>query len=192
MDAVPTSHSVALLPSLVFVTGSKAKWAEAERILAAPLDRVDLDLPEVQHTDVEEVVGAKAAAAWQALGRRPVLVEDTGLALHAWGGLPGALVKWFMKTVGADGLCRMLADFPDRSATATTIVAVHDGKLRVFCGAVRGQIAQEPRGSHGFGWDSVFIPDGSTYTFAEMGPEEKDRFSMRRLALEAMAVGLSG
>lgn len=183
----PSRAGSGTLPPLVFVTGSEHKRAEAERILGGSVERADLDLPEVQHVDVDQVVGAKALAAWEAMGRRPVMVEDTGLSFDAWSGLPGALVKWFVQTVGVDGLCRMLAGFPDRSATATTVVAVHDGTPRVFRGSVRGRIAEAPRGSGGFGWDSIFIPEGSARTFAEMEPSEKDRYSMRRLALDAMA-----
>ena len=57
----------------------------------------------------------------------------------------------------------------------------------MFSGEVRGQIARAPRGDRGFGWDTIFIPDGETRTFAEMTPEEKDRLSMRRKAFRDFA-----
>jgi non-canonical purine NTP pyrophosphatase (RdgB/HAM1 family) len=178
------------LDSLTFVTGSAAKHAEAERILGAPLRRVALDLPETQEIRVAAVVEAKALAAWEALGRTPVLVEDTGLAFDAWDGLPGALVKWFVGSVGVDGICRMLDGFASRAATATTVVAVYDGTLRTFEGSVRGHVAPRPAGSGGFGWDSIFIPDGAERTYAEMDAAEKDRHSMRPLAFAAAAAAL--
>jgi non-canonical purine NTP pyrophosphatase (RdgB/HAM1 family) len=174
------------LHGLTFVTASDDKIREAEAMLGVPLSRASLDLPEVQGTDVMVVAGEKARLAWEALERRPAMVDDTGLAFHAWSGLPGALVKWFVKSVGVEGLCRMLRDFPDRSASATTVVAVCDGEVHTFLGTVRGKIAEQPRGEYGFGWDSIFIPDGSDRTFAEMLPAEKTRYSMRALALGSM------
>lgn len=176
---------------LTFVTGSDAKLREAERILGIHVQRVALDLSEVQEMDVEAVVQAKARAAWQALGGRPVLVEDTGLALDTWNGLPGALIKWFVQSVRPVGICRMADGFADRSATATTIVGFCDGgEVRTFAGSVRGRIAAEPLGSGGFGWDSIFIPESSDRTFAQMDAAEKDRYSMRRIAFEAAAAAL--
>ena len=116
------------------------------------------------------------------------MIEDTGLYIEAWNGLPGALVKWFLSSVGTSGICRMMEGFPDRRARARTIVATYDGRVRplIFVGEVEGQIAFAPTGEAGFGWDKVFIPVGETKTFGEMTPEEKDRYSMRRQALEKM------
>ena len=59
-------------------------------------------------------------------------------------------------------------------------------RVDLFVGETRGVVVPEPRGGHGFGWDPVFQPDGSERTFAEMGPEEKMRFGMRRKALDAL------
>jgi XTP/dITP diphosphohydrolase len=82
----------------------------------------------------------------------------------------------------------MLDAFPDRTATAVCVVACFDGRdLGVGRGEVRGTIAGAPRGSGGFGWDRLFVPEGDTRTFAEMPPAEKDRVSHRRRAWEALA-----
>ena len=170
-----------------FVTSSKAKLVEAERILGRRLIQQDLDLPEIQALDLETVIAAKAQLASDALGGVPIIVEDTGLFIECWKGLPGALIRWFEETVGVAGICSMLEGFADRSARAQTIVAAYDGSLEMFSGEVRGQIARAPRGDRGFGWDTIFIPDGETRTFAEMTPEEKDRLSMRRKAFRDFA-----
>jgi len=175
------------LRDLTFVTRSDAKVLETERILGCTIRRVNFDLPEIQAVELEQVVRRKAEDAYRALGQRPVLVEESGLFLDAWNGLPGALVRWFEETVGAEGICRMLDSFSERGATARTGVAVHDGSCRVFVGEARGMIAARPRGTNGFGWDTIFVPAGATRTFAEMESEEKDRLSMRRMALEALA-----
>ena len=140
---------------------------------------------EPQAVDLDVVVRAKAQEAYD-LVAAPVRVEDTGLFFHAWNGLPGALIKWFVQYVGVDGICAMLRASPDRSATAQTLVGYHDGDVKVFSGAVRGRIADSPRGDGGFGFDSIFIPEGSDKTFAEMRADEKDQYSMRKRALQAL------
>jgi non-canonical purine NTP pyrophosphatase (RdgB/HAM1 family) len=172
--------------SLTFVTSSAGKLAEVQRLLGCPLAQASLPLEEIQAVDLEPVVSHKARQAYTHLGR-PVLVEDTGLAFAAWNGLPGALVKWFLLTLGPDGICRLLRQETNRAAAATTIFGYYDGALyRAFCGTVSGLIPAAPRGAGGFGWDAIFRPLGSERTFAELAPEEKDRFSMRRLALEQL------
>lgn len=175
------------MQEFLFVTHSRFKLAEAERILQQKLVYYPLDLPELQAVDVEEVVVHKVHYAYNAL-QRPVMVEDTGLYLEAWNGLPGALVKWFVQRVGDRGLCEMMNQFSDRSAYAKTVIATYDGEeLDTFVGMVAGTIAPAPVGEHGHGWDTLFIPEQSTRTFAEMAGPEKDRYSMRRIAFEAMA-----
>ncbi len=170
----------------VFVTGRPEKAEEARR-LGFRLERLSLELPELQAVDPGEVVEDKARTAYARLSR-PVVVEDSGLEIHAWERFPGALVKWMERTAGVERIARMLDPFPDRSATATCVVAYFDG-AELFCarGAVTGSIAPRPRGTGGFGWDSLFVPEGAILTFAEMPPAEKDRVSHRRRAWEALA-----
>ncbi|MFT4037655.1 MAG: non-canonical purine NTP pyrophosphatase [Thermomicrobiales bacterium] len=170
----------------LFVSGNAGKAREVAAILGFTLERLEADVPEIQTLDVAEVVREKAQAAY-ALAGRPVLVEDTGLYLAALNGLPGALVKWFVSTVGPAGICAMLPPGAPRAAIARTAVALHDGDdVLVLTGEVPGQITLAPRGEHGFGWDPIFLPDGAPGTFAEMAQAEKNRYSMRRLALEQL------
>lgn len=170
----------------VFVTGRPEKALEAAR-LGFLLERVDLDLPEPQSLDPSEVAQAKARAAFERLGRA-VLVEDSGLAVQAWGGFPGALVKWLEKSAGLEGIARMLDPFPDRGARAICAIAFFDGETtRAARGVAPGSIAARPRGAQGFGWDALFVPHGEDRTFAEMSPAEKDRVSHRGLAWAEMA-----
>lgn len=171
----------------VLVTQSKGKLREIERIVGYSLEHSEIDLIEIQSVEVEEVVGCKVRLAYERLGK-PVMVEDTGLHIKAWEGLPGALIKWFVQRVGELGICRMMSNYSDRTAWAKTVVATYDGCAapRLYVGRVEGQIAFEPAGAGGFGWDKVFIPDGATKSFGEMFPEEKDAYSMRRQALAAL------
>lgn len=171
---------------IVFVSGNEAKAREVEAILGEPVERLPLDLPEIQALDVAEVVRHKALAAFAAAGR-PVLVEDTGLYVDALGGLPGALSKWFVQAVGPAGIGAMLPPDAPRGATARTAAALCDENgVDVFVGETRGEITRVPAGAGGFGWDPIFRPDGASRTFAEMEQDEKNRHSMRRAALELL------
>jgi XTP/dITP diphosphohydrolase len=177
----------------LFVTSNPNKAREAAEILGIELRSVALDLPEPQALDVAEVAATKATVAREALGfpDHPILVEDSGLIIEAWNGLPGAFTKWFLGSIGNQGLLKMLSVYPDRSARAICAVAVAaaDGSVRTFVGEVEGSIASEPRGSEGFGWDPIFIPRGHVETYAELGTE-KHRVSHRGRALSAARAGL--
>ena len=175
------------MKSFALVTQSEGKLREFERILKRKLELCWLDLPEIQAIEVEEVVTHKVKQAYEAWGK-PVMIEDTGLYIDAWNGLPGALIKWFVNTVGGNGICHMMSAFSNRRALAKTVIATYDGQTtpRIFVGEVEGTIAHAPAGTGGFGWDAIFIPTGAKKTFAEMSPEEKDTYSMRRQALESM------
>ena len=117
-----------------------------------------------------------------------MLVEDCGLAIRAWGGFPGALVKWLEKSAGVDGIARMLDAVPRPRARRRSASSRYFDGGEVVDGARRDARARSPaapRGAGGFGWDSIFVPEGGDRTFAEMAPEEKDRVSHRRRAWEA-------
>jgi XTP/dITP diphosphohydrolase len=161
----------------VFVTTNEHKRREVERILGVELGRAAPDVPEVQALDSAEVAAQKARSAYDALGRppHPVLVEDSGLVIWTWNGLPGALTKWFLSSVGHEGLLEMLCG-GDRRARAVCAVAVADGRgeVRVFRGEVRGEISLEPKGEGGFGWDPIFVPEGSELTYAQMGDAKNE------------------
>jgi XTP/dITP diphosphohydrolase len=173
----------------IFVTSNEHKRREVQQILGVALEGADLDLPEIQAIDPAEVAAEKARAAREALHAPdlPVLVEDSGLMVDAWGGFPGALTRWVMKSVGNEGLLRMLGPGGDRSARAVCVVALADtdGAVRIFRGEVRGTLASEPRGEGGFGYDPVFVPHRSGMTYAEMG-EAKNADSHRARAFRAV------
>lgn len=171
---------------LLFVTSNAGKIREVEAILGAPVEQLNLDVPEIQALDVEAVVRQKALTAFAQAGR-PVVVEDTGLYLDALHGLPGALVRWFLATIGPDGICNLIPPGADRGARARTAVALCDGEtVEIMTGEIPGVVVPSPRGASGFGWDPIFQPAGTTRTFAEMDQAEKNRYSMRRQALERL------
>ena len=102
--------------------------------------------------------------------------------------MPGPLVKWFLKTIGNDGLAGIAEKLGSSRAEAKTIIgyAKNHEEIYFFEGVIKGQIVK-PRGESDFGWDPIFLPDGHEKTFAEMGREEKNKISMRREALNKLS-----
>ena len=163
-----------------FITGNKGKVREFEQILEVKLDNESLELDEIQSTDVAEVTLHKVRQAYEML-KRPVLVEDTGLYIEDINGFPGALIKFYMRDVGCAGIC---AYHQLSHARAETVIGYHNGdEIQLFKGVIRGSISTRPLGGNGFGWDTIFIPEGHSRTFAQMTSEEKNAISMRRIAL---------
>lgn len=149
-------------------------------------------VPELQGESLEEIAREKAQLAWEQLktteGCEGVLIEDTALGFDALNGLPGAYIKWFLAAAGRESLCRMLDGFgPEgRGASATcTLVLATPSQLHLFSGVTRGSIAMHPQGPiDSFGWDPIFLPDGSGgRSYAQMSAEEKNSISHRSRAL---------
>lgn len=170
-----------------FVSSNDEKFHEIRGALetCTTVERLTLDLVEIQSISPAKVAAFKAREAYAQLGDGLVLVEDTGLGIDAWNGYPGALIKWVLGAIGEEGLCRQLDPWENRRATATVILCLFDGThLNTFMGQTTGVITASPRGTHGFGWDSIFQPDGYEITYGEMPRENKMTISMRARALE--------
>jgi non-canonical purine NTP pyrophosphatase (RdgB/HAM1 family) len=176
-----------MLNQFKFVTGNLNKVWEASEILSLSIESVQVDgLFEIQSPDIDLVVQHKAEQAYSIL-QCPVMVEDSGLVFHAWNGLPGALVKWFEETVSCDGMLKMIEGFDDRGATAICCFALYDGKdIKIARGEVNGTLSNSIRGSNGFGWDVIFIPEGYEQTYGEMAAKEKNAISHRKKALDKL------
>lgn len=123
--------------------------------------------------------------------------DDTGLEVDALNGAPGVISARYAgeQKVAADNIARVLHELQgnsNRKAQFRTVIAlIKDGKRHLFEGVVRGVITTEPRGNSGFGYDPVFIPEGSKKTFAEMTMEEKNQWSHRARAVKKLVDFLS-
>ena len=188
---------------IVLATANPDKATE----LAALLEDFEVlprptDLADVEETadTLEGNARLKAAAVMEATGELAV-ADDTGLEVDALGGRPGV---WAARYAGpgatyADNVAKLLAELegvptPARAARFRTVAVAlfDDGREIVADGVVEGTIAHVPRGVGGFGYDSVFVPDGGDgRTFAEMTPDEKAAVSHRGRALRALAARLS-
>lgn len=178
------------MKDLYFVTSNLGKVDEAKLILNMELKVASLELPEIQSLNVEEIARQKAVKAFE-LVQSPLFVEDTGLFIKAWNGFPGPFIKYLKDSVGNDGILNMLKRESNRGAIARTAVAFYDGKdMKVFTGEVEGEISDRQRGES-WGWDPIFIPQGSELTYAEMSKEGKNKVSHRRKAFDEFKIFLS-
>lgn len=176
-----------------FLSGNPHKIGEAEAILASTgvtVVPIPTKLEELQSADSAAIVRDKVIKAFHLVGY-PLFVEQTGLFIDALNGFPGGLTQVFWDTLEADRVCDLFGRSPNNGVTARTFIGFCDGRaIYQFSGELRGQIAPEPRGSRTFQWDCVFVPEGHTATFAEMG-DQKNQISMRYLALKQLAAHLA-
>ena len=187
---------------LLFATRNANKTAEIRKILGPQFQVKDLaDHPEIPHIaetgrTFEENAILKAAAVSK---RVPGLVvaDDSGLEVDALGGAPGIYSARYAGPTASDSekieklleeLVRVGAPKDARSARFRCVLALaREGEvLGVFEGLVEGQIADQPRGSHGFGYDPIFVPNGFQRTFGELKSAEKNQLSHRARALEKL------
>ncbi|WP_297464690.1 XTP/dITP diphosphatase [Thermococcus sp.] len=174
---------------LAFVTSNPGKIEEARKYLeplGVEVYQLRFPYPEIQADTLEEV--AEYGAKW--LAERvdsPFFLDDSGLFINALRGFPGVYSAYVYKTLGIDGILKLLEGVDDRSAYFKSVVAYWDGELHLFTGRVGGRITTEPRGKGGFGFDPIFVPSGFDRTFAEMTTEEKNEISHRGKALKAFA-----
>lgn len=176
------------MANLTFITGNAGKAKYLSDYFHVPVEHMNLDLIEIQSLDLKEIVEDKARRAHEIV-KSPVIVEDVSLVFDELKALPGPLIKWFLDSLGNEGLCQLVRE--KRDAHAEVMFAICDEKgTHTFGGYIEGTIAESPRGESGFGWDPVFIPNGHNKTWAEMTADEKHATSMRKIALEKMSVFL--
>jgi len=154
-----------------------------------------VDVPEVPETEATFEGNAllKARAVCAATGV-PAVADDSGLCVDALNGMPGILsARWSGGQGDAANLelvLAQLADTPDDRLGAQFRCAVAlvlpDGREAVVHGEMRGRLVREPRGTNGFGYDPIFVPDGEERTSAEMPSADKDAISHRGNALRAL------
>ena len=167
--------------TLYFITGNKNKFNEAKEIIE-DIEQIDFDLPETQDIDAKKIIETKLEEAIKNNKGR-FFCEDTSLYINCLKGLPGPLIKWFLKTLGNKGIYDLIEKDKNKSAIAKTIIGYADTKNIIFFeGEIKGEIVK-PRGETNFGWDPLFQPQGYNKTFAEMNFEEKNKISMRKQAL---------
>ena len=188
---------------LLLATRNAGKLAELQRLLTAAVPGVEViglrdvdDYPEAPETGAtfEENALLKAREAVRYTGLAAV-ADDSGITVDALNGMPGVLsARWSGRHGDDDAntalLLGQLADVPDERRGAAFVCAAAlvtpDGAERVLERRWRGSVIREKRGTNGFGYDPVFVPDGLEVTSAELSPDEKDARSHRGQAFAAL------
>ena len=191
-------HTLFMKKTFVFATNNAHKLEEVRAILSGIADVESLneagcagDIDETG-TTLEENALIKARHVYSLCGR-DCFADDTGLEVEALNGAPGVHSARYANPDRHDPeanirkLLHELEGKDNRRAQFRTVFAlIADGKEHLFEGTVKGTIIPHRRGTGGFGYDSVFVPDGYNETFAEMGNEQKNRISHRAVAAEKL------
>ena len=189
---------------LIFATNNQHKVEEIRAVIENKLQIITLkeagitiDIPEPYDT-LEENAAGKSRAIFEMTGIN-CFSEDTGLEVWALNGEPGVKSARYASMsniqsfdANIEKLLSNLADKPDRTARFRTVISLLiTGKETLFEGICEGKIDGQKRGSQGFGYDPVFIPEGSTKTFGEMEMNEKNQYSHRKKATEKLVAFLN-
>jgi XTP/dITP diphosphohydrolase len=199
---------------LVLATRNEHKVRELRQILADVVEELDLEIvgasdvvgaPDVPETEVTFLGNARLKAVALARATRlPAVADDSGLAVDVLGGCPGVFsARWSGSFAGPGAgrrevdranlelLLEQIADVPDEHRSAAfvcaAVLATPDGRVEGVEGRVAGRIVHEPRGTNGFGYDPVFVPNGDARTLAEYSDEEKNAISHRGNAFRALS-----
>ncbi len=184
--------------SFVFATHNKSKAVEVERLINNKIDILTLgdlnisqDIPETSAT-IEGNALQKARFVFEKYSYN-CFADDTGLEVEALKGAPGVYSARYAgeQKNDNDNIAKLLNELKgqnNRKARFKTVIAlIINWKEYLFEGIIRGEITEERQGIRGFGYDSVFKPEGSLCTFAEMTIEEKNKISHRAIAINKLA-----
>ncbi len=175
---------------LYFATSNRHKFSEAKDVLKnydINLRIIERKFEEIQSDDPRKIATHALRKALMK-DKSPMIVEDAGLFINALNGFPGPYSSYVQRTLGIDGIIRLMSGKDDMKAEFRSVVAFGDSSIiKTFQGVIRGTISMQPKGKMGFGFDPIFIPKSSGKTFAEMPLEEKNRYSHRAIALKKFA-----
>lgn len=182
---------------IVFATNNKHKLDEIRKITEGKIEILSLsdihchdEIPETG-TTLEENALIKVQFIKNNFGF-DCFADDTGLEVDALGGAPGVYSARYAGEAGnpEDNMKKMLREMQgekSRKAGFRTVIALLlNGEQHLFEGEIRGEIIEEKRGNAGFGYDPIFMPDGYSQTFAELGDDVKNTISHRAIATQKL------
>ncbi len=185
------------MDTLIFATNNQNKVDEVRSVMGKSFDiitlkeaGIDIDIPE-PHDTLEANASEKSKTIFN-LTDKNCFSEDTGLEAEALNGEPGVKSARYAGENRSfeDNIDKLLYNLKSENNKAarfrTVISLILDGKEYLFEGICPGIITETKKGANGFGYDPVFIPDGSAKTFAEMEMEEKNKFSHRKKAMQKL------
>lgn len=180
--------------TLRFVTGNSHKYTEVKDAIQKNFPdfeviQSNVELLETQADSLEEVALFKVNSV-KNLVKIPYFIEDAGFFVDdVCNGFPGVYSSYVMKTIGFDGILKILEGKTTRNAHFESVIAYldEDEKVHIFKGINKGKVSFEARGNSGFGFDPIFISDETPgKTFAELKLEEKNHISHRRRSLDKL------
>ena len=187
---------------LIFATNNQHKVDEIRSALKEDFEiitlkeaGIDIDIPEPHHT-LEENASEKSKVIYQ-LKNTDCFSEDTGLEVEALNGEPGVKSARYAGEhrsfdANIDKLLENLKGIENRKAQFRTVISlIKNGKEFLFEGICEGIITNEKMGEKGFGYDPIFVPNGSQLSFAQMSTSQKNEFSHRRKALDKLIAFLN-
>jgi len=176
---------------LYFATGNRNKFAEVKAILAGfglTVHRLRTRKMEIQSSSLKEIAST-AALQIAEVNRTPVLVEDTGLFIEVLSGFPGPYSSFVYRTIGNEGILRLMKGKRNRAAVFRSAVAFspRPGDAHAFLAQTTGRVAARMRGAL-WGYDPIFEPDGEGgLTYAELPRSRKNQISHRSKAFRRFA-----
>ncbi len=177
---------------LFFNTINESKQREINELFSpfeCNVKFLSYNITEILSNDIEKVILAKSLAAFR-YHQVPVIVEHGALIVDYFNGFPGALSKPMWDLMGGK-ICDLIPTEESRSAKVISAVCYCDGKNRYpFFSETEGSIADKARGSWGFQFDPIFIPNGASKTYAEMTQTEKLTYSQATKAYEKLQLFL--
>ena len=169
---------------IVMATSSKNKFKESKEIaegFGIELVRGHVDISEIRGT-LAEIVEDKAIRSFELL-KTPIICDDSGFFIDRFDGFPGPFSKFLFEKIGNKGMLKLMYGIKERAAEFRCLACFFDGhELIISEGVSRGTLVEKPRGTNGFGFDPIFIPEGHDKTFAE-DIEKKMKVSHRRNAM---------
>jgi XTP/dITP diphosphohydrolase len=185
--------------TIYFVTGNKNKFSEgvelfSKEILNYELKQKDIKTIEIQSKSLRDVASFKLNSVKDKINTS-FFIEDAGFFVDLpLGGFPGVYSSYVLKTIGNEGILKLIDNFSESRAHFSAIISLYFkplDKVLFFDGKITGKISETIRGEGGFGFDPIFIPDSiPDKTFAEISTHQKNKISHRGQALKKLILFL--
>jgi XTP/dITP diphosphohydrolase len=180
---------------LTLVTSNRGKLEEFRSALAplgVEVSHSEEECDEIQADTLREVV-LSCLVQLKRKKMEDIVIDDSGLFVHALNGFPGVYSSYVLRTIGMEGILRLLEGTQDRSAHFECCIGASiEGRQITVTGRCEGTIAAAPSGHEGFGFDPIFVPSGFYRTFAEISITEKNSISHRGRAIQAFTGEIRG
>ncbi len=175
------------IKEIYFASSNSNKYREIEQILShygVESHFVKMSLQEIQSESVHRIAKAKSTNAFEYL-QKPVIIEDDGFYISSLKGFPGQYSSFVYKTLGNQGLLKLMENRTNRKAHFLSVIAYNDGQtLKMFTGKTQGMLSRLATDG-GWGFDPIFIPENTTKTYGELSiSNRKAVFSHRHKSIK--------